>query len=271
MNTEILTSHLRSADIRVHPAEVFDRDSDWDWHIHEECETYLCIGGEKIFTADGREITPRSGEVLVIGSRVPHKILTRKGSEGILLQFADPTAREYRWLTVGTTSVRLFAADDPIGMRIAQSMREIQDEFLKREAAYEAFIVAHIAMIAAYLRRIEGQTQRLQPSQWHRMQPILEEMEKNCRQSLSLSQLAAQFGFAPSYFSSLFREAVGMTYTEVLLRMRLCRAQDLLMRGEDSIDRIAQDCGFSYSSYFIKQFKRIYACTPYRLRRTKQK
>ena len=272
MEAEILTSHLQAADVRVHPARRASADSDWGWHLHDECEMYLAIAGEKIFTVDGQEFCPAAGEVLYLAGRVPHKTLTRVGSEGILLQFADPCGDGWPGgLTGGTKAVHLFGAQDAVGSAIAQCMRQVQEEFVAKRTAYESFIVAHIGMIAAQLERSGvcpdcGRNR----AKLGRMLPLLEYMAAHCHQPLTLTALAAQFGFAPSYLSALFGQAVGMSFTECLLRMRVHRAQDLLLGGDAGIEQIAQACGFSGSSYFIKQFKRICGCTPHRLRLAKR-
>ncbi|MBR5057184.1 MAG: helix-turn-helix transcriptional regulator, partial [Clostridiales bacterium] len=57
-------------------------------------------------------------------------------------------------------------------------------------------------------------------------------------------------------FSRFFRHALGQTFSDYLLYVRLTEAEKLLITTSKSISQIALDTGFSTSSYFITQFKK---------------
>jgi YesN/AraC family two-component response regulator len=79
---------------------------------------------------------------------------------------------------------------------------------------------------------------------------------------LSLSALARQVGMSKYRLSHLFREVLGVTFRDYLLKVRLERAKTLLAAGHISITEVAQDVGFGDLARFDKVFKRYTGFTP---------
>ena len=79
---------------------------------------------------------------------------------------------------------------------------------------------------------------------------------------LSLSALARQVGMSKYRLSHRFREVLGVTFRDYLLKVRLERAKRLLAAGRVSITAVAQDVGFGDLPRFDKVFKRYTGFTP---------
>ncbi len=69
-------------------------------------------------------------------------------------------------------------------------------------------------------------------------------------------------GFAPNYFSQLFREMRGTTFAAFLMKLRLERAQELLVTTSLSLDRVAELCGLVRRQHLIRVLKRTTGETP---------
>ena len=78
----------------------------------------------------------------------------------------------------------------------------------------------------------------------------------------NVQYLAKRIQCSPNYLSALFSKEVGQTISQYLLQTRLGMAKQLFNSSEKSVAQIAQTCGFSSTSYFIAQFKRMEGCTP---------
>ena len=83
----------------------------------------------------------------------------------------------------------------------------------------------------------------------------------NYNQAISLDGVAAHVGLHPAYFSRLFREETGFTYTDYLNRVRVEAGKRLLTQDLLLAD-IAQRLGFNDQSYFSKVFKRVEGLPP---------
>lgn len=90
----------------------------------------------------------------------------------------------------------------------------------------------------------------------------LQYMASHYAQPITAASVAEELGLSPNYFSSLFRETVGMSFREQLNRIRIEESKRLLRSTSDSLTDIAVAMGFSDQSYFCKIFKQITGITP---------
>ena len=77
--------------------------------------------------------------------------------------------------------------------------------------------------------------------------------------------------FDPSYFCRIFKSAIGATFTEYLNFVRVCKAEKMLSRTNNSILDISEAVGFSSVSYFNRVFKKYRNCSPRAYRTTECK
>jgi AraC-like DNA-binding protein len=78
----------------------------------------------------------------------------------------------------------------------------------------------------------------------------------------SLKGLSKQFKYHPNYICSLLHKETGKTFSQLLLELRMQRAETLLTQTFLPIEEIALSLGYSDSSNFYKVFKSFYKCSP---------
>lgn len=100
-----------------------------------------------------------------------------------------------------------------------------------------------------------------------RIQQALIYAENNLEYGASLKQTAAYVCLSPSYFSRLFKEVTGSSYTEYITDVRLQHAKILLELGKLSISDIASKIGISNSNYLCTLLKKHYGITPGKLKK----
>ena len=81
-----------------------------------------------------------------------------------------------------------------------------------------------------------------------------------------LEEMARRVYLSPSYFSRVFRQETGETFSGYLNRLRIERSKELLRHKELRLTDIAQKVGFEDQSYFTKVFKKLEGVTPLRYR-----
>lgn len=94
------------------------------------------------------------------------------------------------------------------------------------------------------------------------MQKILDYIAEHYKESLSLTELANQFHFNPSYLSFYFTSHHGEGFSEYLNRVRIKKSMELLKNSSESISIISEKVGYSEHSYFSKVFKKITGMSP---------
>ncbi|WP_229729975.1 AraC family transcriptional regulator [Paenibacillus silvae] len=87
-------------------------------------------------------------------------------------------------------------------------------------------------------------------------------IEDNLSEDLSLEAVGSKVFLSPKYLSKLFKEEVGITYTDYVTSRRMEQAKLLIENNNMTIDRVASSVGYGTTAYFIKRFKEMYGCTP---------
>src|SRR6185312_3828538 len=82
-----------------------------------------------------------------------------------------------------------------------------------------------------------------------RMRQLIEFIEANLDQPLTLDAMAAQVGISPLYLARAFKAAVGQSPHQYVLARRIERAKELLRNTEIPIIDVALSVGFSSQSH----------------------
>ncbi len=95
----------------------------------------------------------------------------------------------------------------------------------------------------------------------------------NCREALTLGQVARRAGFSRNYFSRIFKHTFGKGFEQYLTEQRLLLAERLLRTSALPVGRISSDAGFSSAAHFSAAFRRSRGSSPlaYRRAHTPQK
>lgn len=81
------------------------------------------------------------------------------------------------------------------------------------------------------------------------------------------TEVASYCKISYSYFSHLFKEVFGCSFSKYLTNTRLEVAKRRLLTTNDSITSIAHEVGFSSSSHLISAFKKAFDTTPLNFRK----
>ena len=90
---------------------------------------------------------------------------------------------------------------------------------------------------------------------------------ENYARGLTLKQVAAYVHMAPTYFSRIFKEEMGRTFTEYLTHVRLEKARHLLRATSLPVAEIAHAVGYQGPNYLSEVFKAVEGVTPGSYRR----
>lgn len=84
--------------------------------------------------------------------------------------------------------------------------------------------------------------------------------------NISSSMVAAYVHLNPSYFSSLFNQKIGKSFSDFLNEIRMQHAKQLLLNPNIKIYEVGEKVGFSDSSSFNRAFKRAEGVSPSKFR-----
>ena len=94
------------------------------------------------------------------------------------------------------------------------------------------------------------------------VQRVTDFIQAHLGQDLTLEALAQQAGFSSFHFARLFRQTMGESPHQFVLRQRVERAQHLLKETDAPLAHIALESGFANQSHLTRIFKRYLGLTP---------
>jgi AraC family transcriptional regulator len=163
-----------------------------------------------------------------------------------------------------------FGILDPLLEQLALALIDA----LRTEAVKDGLYVDTIAqMIAVHLARmhsVQSRPGRMPPAptiSGRRMRQLVEFIEANLHEHLTLDVLAAQVGISPLYLARAFKSAVGQSPHQYVLMRRIERAKALLRDTDMPIVDVALSVGFSSQSHLSHWMLRHTGVSPAAYRR----
>ena len=99
----------------------------------------------------------------------------------------------------------------------------------------------------------------LAPWQARRLRSYIEEKLDS---TLRAGDLAGLVRLSTSYFFRAFRKTFGETPAAYIMKRRMLRAQELLLKSRVSLSQVALECGMCDQAHFSRTFRRIVGTNP---------
>ena len=87
-------------------------------------------------------------------------------------------------------------------------------------------------------------------------------LKENYQRPITLNDISEEVKMNPSYFSNLFKESMGISYSKYLTEFRVNKAKELMANPSMRIKEIAGMVGYDDVRYFIKVFKSFTGVSP---------
>lgn len=232
------------------------KDPNVPLHFHSQIELYAVLEGEvEVFVNDRRRVL-RAGEISVAFSYDAHGYRSVRTSEVAYLIVPTDLLHEFLPLFSVPRGGDPFVSDGEVFRRVYDAFREIEggtDALLVRGYVY--------VILGTVLGRLPRE-ERSDPADLRLPARVLLYVGEHFGEELSLGDLAAHFGYNPSYLSRLFRETFGVTFGQYLTTVRLRNVILLLRAGEHSVTAAAMESGFGSMRNFYRVFSSEFGCTP---------
>jgi len=91
-------------------------------------------------------------------------------------------------------------------------------------------------------------------------------IDANLHLPLGVKDVADRIHLNTNYFSVLFKQETGISYSDYVARKRMRKAKEQLIRTDRKIYEIAELTGYVTASYFVKVFRELEGMTPKQFR-----
>ncbi|MBH5318763.1 AraC family transcriptional regulator [Paenibacillus sp. GSMTC-2017] len=192
-------------------------------------------------------VTSVSGATLT-GYLVTFDIVRETETDGKRALYMD---RQSEWLTDGPVAVKAIRRVEVIAKELA--MNAAESSYRKQMKLGELLDLLPISY--------EDSKDKSEPG-W--LEAVIAYMKENYENKISREQLAQMSGFHPDYFSNQFKKETGLSYTEILTKIRIDKAKQYLFLGDRNLNEIAQRIGYSDGLYLSRKFKQVVGIPPSR-------
>lgn len=255
-------------------------DTDIEPHTHEFTELVIVSGGQGIHVTDTGSTPVGRGDVFVMrrGERHGYRSAARLEIVNVLYlrELLTLPADDLQTLP-GYHALFAFAESaepaehSPVAMHLARgdlsralTLVDTLDTELRQGApGCRAMALSLFVQLATFLSRCYADLTVDHRTHNVAIARAVAFLESHASQPLRLEQLASQAGMSRRTFQRLFREMVGSSPIDYLLRTRVTRAARMLAQGyRGSMARLADAVGFGDANYFSRQFKALTGMSP---------
>jgi len=162
-------------------------------------------------------------------------------------------------------------------LNAAQILHALADEAAAKKPHFESVAAGFIAAFFAIMAREIEAGNYVHPGPKENVsvpeqtasfaEQVLEYLETHCNQRLRLDSMAAHMYMSRSQFARRMQQEMGITFVELLTRVRIERACKMLSETDFTVIAIAGSLGFQSSTHFQSLFRSRMGCTPTEYRR----
>lgn len=255
---------------------------------HERLELFLPLDGATRFRMGDTEVDLGPGDLLVVDNFKLHHVVDFPGfdTRAIVISFMPEfvyslgsPSHDYLFLlpfySGSDKAPRVLRRADAASAPVYQALADLLRQFFSpkferlRQAGCKAFVLAllyHLSEHCSSSRVSHWEFVREQQRAL-RLKGLFEHISRHFSHKLSVSAAAQMVHMSPPQFMKAFKKVAGTTLVAYLNHVRLSSAARLLNETALTIAEIAHEVGFSDQSYFDKQFKRAFGCSPKQFRR----
>lgn len=213
------------------------------------------------------------GDVTILMPGVPHHYGTKGTAWEFIWVHFVPDPEWSTWLRLPGSEERFFyrhiGVDEQRNSILEALLRMVRHESPAGSSELHRRL-AEIALEEALIYIQQTCMKESSVSMDPRIAQILHELQLFPAQKICVPELARKSCLSTSRLSHLFKEQVGDTILNILSKIRLEKAAQLLTGTNRQINEIASDVGFDCTIYFTRKFKESFGETPSVYRKREQ-
>ena len=256
---------------------VWYSETPWQYesHCHSAVEIIMPLKGEVIYQLPGQVYHVQSDEVLIVPPNWVHSLIMHEGSARYLLLFEPDNIFGMRdmQLVEGMLKTPIYLTGQSESQEsIRALLMQVVSCYERREFLWNSLCYANLLQMYARLgqfnmtremTRYDEKSQRIDPEIVDSARLYI---DQNYMRDITLTDVSNFTGFSKCYFSRVFKQQLGLSFSEYLRHKRISMAEDLLIHSRQPIQEIAMSAGFGSVATFNRVFRDAKNCTPSRCR-----
>lgn len=248
-------------------------------HRHEEIQISFILEGEGVLLVGDSINSYSSGDVIVIGSNVPHVFRSKEDkttpAHMISIFFTEASFGIDFFKTEELKSLQSFFRRSENGFKLLKPSERIIGLFysIQNATRLERFIL--FMQLLKQLRTAKFRVlsdfqseKKYNDSEGQRMGAVFQYTMNHFREKITLEAISKIAAMTPNAFCNYFKKRTRKTYITFLNELRIEEACKLLkLQEEIAIAEIAEQSGFQNISNFNRKFKEMKGLKPMEFRK----
>ncbi len=239
-------------------------------HWHNRIELFLVLSGDLTIIVETETYHLMEDDIILINSNQVHEIVSSDNVTVVLQinysyfkKWMDETSFFHCNSTTFHNKSKYTELKRMIAQLIYANYNDTEhNELLTISLAYQ--------IILELIKNYKGPEQSLMnknTKHLQRLRAILQYLNSNYMENITLEQIAEKEFLSPSYFSHFFKVNMGVSFFNYLTGIRMNHAVNDLLNTNLTMEQIAANNGFANSRYFVDCFKRKYGVLPKQYRK----
>jgi len=156
-----------------------------------------------------------------------------------------------------------YASVDPF---LWHMVRSIEQQLQRHRALETSYVESVAVVIGQHLLTTYGQAPSpALPSGGlprYKLRRAIDYIRAHYHEEIGFKNIAAQLDMSPFHFARMFKQSMGESPHQFIMRCRIEAARKMLIEGDRSIADIAFEVGYKSQSYFTTRFALLAGMTP---------
>ncbi|MBD2463080.1 helix-turn-helix transcriptional regulator [Oscillatoria sp. FACHB-1407] len=233
--------------------------------VHQETDSQVQVN--RVMDGKKQKETLSHGSCIVIPADILHQSSWEQEVEFTLLLLEPTYLAQIAHETVDSDCVELipqFAKLDSVISNIGFALKaELDGNGAKGHLYLESattFLAAHL--LRHYCTRTPSLPDYSGGLPKYKLREAIAYIHEHLSEEISLEAIASHLHMSQYYFCHLFKQSMGISPYQYVLRQRIDKAKQLLKQRHLAITDVALECGFANQTHFTKHFRKLMGTTP---------
>jgi len=276
INSTNIPGSINYSHLKNNPLE---ENMKFDFHYHDVYEIYFFLSGNVSYVVESNIYKLKYGDILIMSPNEIHRPFIEDNCvyERIVINFGAQIPQLFSSQTTNLLSCFHPADHDRQNLiRFNESqLKEVINLFDKIESSITSknpytnvlALNSFIELLVLINQAFEGNLALYRQSNLpKKLSPILQYIDKNISNNISVEHLAEVFHINRSYLTSMFKKSTGASLQEYILSKKISKAKMLLSQGYN-VTEACYMSGFNDYCHFITIFKKTVGITPLKYRK----
>ncbi|WP_035346960.1 response regulator [Alkalihalobacillus hemicellulosilyticus] len=177
--------------------------------------------------------------------------------QGVILEQVLYTCREMELML--KSRIKELTSSSKMAQVTFHLQERVDLQIVNSMSAMKRLFIGDLRCLLQCITHHEGEN-------WMMVQ-IQDYINKHFQLDLKASDIAEKHFITPNYFSVLFKQETGKSFSEYVNSLRIRKASELLSETSNKVFEIAEYVGYKEYKYFVQVFKKHVGVTPTQFRR----